>query len=102
MASCSIMGVVTQVGNVESGVSQKTGNQWQRMTIVVKKISNSQYEQFVALDLNGQNLQKVNPQIGMVGEFLFDPESRFSQPDPSKDGRWFTSLSCYGFKPFQS
>ena len=103
MANSSVMGVITQVFNPKSGVSQKTGNPWVRQQIVVKKISNSQYEQFVALDINGQNnIQKINPQVGMVGEFYFDAESRFSQQDQTKEGRWFTSLSCYNFKAFQA
>lgn len=103
MAQSSIMGVIIQVFNPESGTSPKTGNQWIRQQIIVKKISNSQYEQFVALDINGQNnIQKINPQVGMVGEFYFDAESRYSQPDPSNEGRWFTSLSCYNFKAFQA
>lgn len=103
MAQCSVMGVITQVFPIESGVSQKTGNQWQRQQILVKKISNSQFEQFVSLDLSGQNIQKVNPQVGMVGEFFFDAESRFiPSKDPSQQGRWFTSLSCYNCKPFQA
>lgn len=103
MAQCSVMGVITQVFNPETGTSPKTGNQWIRQQIIIKKISNSQYEQFVALDINGQNnIQKINPQVGMVGEFCFDAESRFSQPDQTKEGRWFTSLSCYNFKAFQA
>lgn len=103
MAQCSVMGVITQVFNPETGTSPKTGNQWVRQQIIIKKISNSQYEQFVSLDINGSNnIQKINPHVGMVGEFYFDAESRFSQPDPSKEGRWFTSLSCYNFKAFQA
>lgn len=103
MAQCSVMGVIIQVFNPETGTSPKTGNQWIRQQIIIKKISNSQYEQFVALDINGQNnIQKINPQVGMVGEFYFDAESRFSQSDQTKEGRWFTSLSCYNFKAFQA
>lgn len=104
MAQCGITGVITQVFQIESGTSEKTGKPWSRQQIIIKKISNSQYEQFVALDINGQNnIQKINPQVGMVGEFYFDAESRFiPSKDQSQSGRWFTSLSCYNFKAFQA
>lgn len=102
MAQCSVMGVITQVFPVQSGTSEKTGNQWSRQQIIVKKITNSQYEQFVSLDLNNQNIQKVNPQVGMVAEFYFDAESRYlPSKDQSQSGRWFTSLSCYNCNPYQ-
>lgn len=102
MAQCSVMGVITQVFPVQSGTSEKTGNQWSRQQIIVKKITNSQYEQFVSLDLNNQNIQKINPQVGMVAEFYFDAESRYvASKDQLQQGRWFTSLSCYNCKPYQ-
>ena len=103
MAQSSVMGVITQVFNTESGTS-KNGNPWVRQTFIVKKITNSQYESFVALDLNSQkNIEAIRPTVGMIGEFFFDAESREgNKPDPQTGiTRWFTSLSCYKVKPYQ-
>jgi len=101
MAQGNVVGIITQVMNVESGVSQQ-GKAWSRQTIIVKQIG-SKFDSFVALDLSGDKINEIHPQVGMIGDFQFDVTSREgSKPDPtSGNTRWFTSLSCYRVKPIQ-
>lgn len=101
MSKCSVLGVIQTITPMESGTG-RNGNQWTRVTIVVKEVSNSQYERNVAMEIYNDNITKINPTIGMMGEFRFEANSRYTEGIEGKPGRWFTSLTCFDFKPFQS
>ena len=91
MAFGKILGVITEVMPAESG-NKQNGGVWTRQQFVVKKIEESEYEHFVALTLSGEAIQKVAPQVGKVGWFLYDVES-----NKSNEGRWFTTAKCIRF-----
>lgn len=91
MAFGKILGVITEVMPAESG-NKQNGGVWTRQQFVVKKIEESEYEHFVALTLSGESIQKVAPQVGKVGWFLYDAES-----NKSNEGRWFTTAKCIRF-----
>lgn len=91
MAFGKILGVITEVMPAESG-NKQNGGVWTRQQFVVKKIEESEYEHYVALTLSGESIQKVAPQVGKVGWFLYDVES-----NKSNEGRWFTTAKCIRF-----
>ena len=98
MAQSSVIGFITAVYEPQSGTSA-AGNSWMRQSFVVKKISSSQRDSFVQLDIMGADrIAAIQPAVGKIGEFFFDAESRESQKEP---GKWFTSLTCYKAQPFQ-
>lgn len=101
MSKCSVLGIIQEIMPVDRGTS-RNGNQWTRQTIVVKEVTNSQYERIVAMDLFNDNIAKINPSIGMMGEFRFEANSRYNESNDGKPGRWFTSLTCFDYKPFQT
>lgn len=92
MAFGKVLGIITEVLPIEKGVKKNGGGEWMRQTFVVKKIEESDYEHFVALTCSGEQINRINPQVGQVGFFLYDVES-----NKSNEGRWFTNAVCKRF-----
>lgn len=92
MAFGKVLGIITEVEQVETG-QKKNGGTWSRQTFVLKKIEESSFEHFVALTIMGDAIQKIAPQVGQTGFFVYDVES-----NKSKEGRWFTTAVCKRFE----
>ena len=69
---------VCQVGQIQSGTSQQTGNQWRKQEFVVEWHENESdtQTQKVVLSVMNDNIEKLNVQLGDKLEIRFDLRSR--------------------------
>ena len=65
---------VCAVGQIQTGTSQQTGNQWRKQEFVVEWFENATdtQSQKVVLSLLNDNIEKLNVQIGDKMEVRFD------------------------------
>lgn len=90
-----ISGKVIYVSDIESGVSQRTGNTWESLSFVVE--TNDRYPQKAALKLFGQDRIEKNPvKLGDEVNVSFDINAR------EYNGRWFNSLDAWNVSPVSS
>ena len=69
---------VCQVGNIQTGTSQSTGNQWRKQEFVVEWHENESdtQTQKVVLSVMNDNIDKLKVQLGDKLEIRFDLRSR--------------------------
>lgn len=77
-----ITGIITHVLPVESGVSQNTGNEWKRQTVVLR--TEEQYPKDVAINLNKNHIDSIA--VGEKVTFSINITSREYQ------GKWYTQV----------
>ena len=65
---------VCQVGNIQSGTSQQTGNQWRKQEFVVEwyESPSDTQSQKIVLSVMNDNIDKLKVQIGDKMEVRFD------------------------------
>lgn len=88
--SMEIKGKVLQALPMEGGTS-KSGNPWQKASLIVEVAENPQYPKKVKIS----NMQKAEEfakiAIGVEATFKIGIESR------EYNGRWYTELTCWGW-----
>lgn len=69
---------VCQVGQIQSGTSQQTGNQWRKQEYVVEWHENESdtQTQKIVMSVMNDNIEKLNIQVGDKLEIRFDLRSR--------------------------
>lgn len=69
---------VCQVGQIQSGTSQQTGNQWRKQEYVVEWHENESdtQTQKIVMSVMNDNIEKLNVQVGDKLEIRFDLRSR--------------------------
>ena len=67
-----------QVGQIQSGTSQQTGNQWRKQEYVVEWHENESdtQTQKIVMSVMNDNIEKLNIQVGDKLEIRFDLRSR--------------------------
>lgn len=83
-----ITGTIVQALPIQSGVSQKTGNQWQTAQYVVEHES-GQYPKKMIFDVKGQKIQELNLQVGEQVTLHLNCDTR------EYNGRLFNSIDCW-------
>lgn len=90
-----IQGTVVAVGNVRSGVSEKTGQPWARQQIVVARSDNDNEYFKTVLEVKNEDIQRYDFHRGNKGSFRYFTTVEERQ---TKDGWWGTNH----FKDFVS
>lgn len=86
-----ISGVITQVLQPQTGVSQRTGNQWMKQQYVICH-DQGQYPKYLCFEVFGQEkIQQMNIQPNEYVTIHLDFNSSQSQ----KDGRWYNEVRCW-------
>lgn len=85
-----IQGCVVYVGQVYEGVSQ-SGKPYQRQTVVVEHGS-VMWPRKAVFEIKNEKIPEFHFHIGDKGLFQFDLDGR------EANGRWWPSVTCYGFK----
>ena len=69
---------VCQVGQIQSGISQQTGNQWRKQEYVVEWHENESdtQTQKIVMSVMNDNIEKLNVQVGDKLEIRFDLRTR--------------------------
>lgn len=69
---------VCQVGQIQSGTSQQTGNQWRKQEYIVEWHENETdtQTQKIVMSVMNDNIEKLNVQVGDKLEVRFDLRSR--------------------------
>ena len=69
---------VCQVGQIQSGTSQQTGNQWRKQEFVVEwhEYESDTQTQKIVMSVMNDNIEKLNLQIGDKLEVRFDLRAR--------------------------
>lgn len=85
-----IKGKIYYVGQVETGKSEKTGNEWQRQNFVVE-VQSGMYYKKISLSIMGQNLQRFGHLIvaGKSVNVSFDINAK------EYNGRWYNELTVW-------
>lgn len=86
-----ISGVITQVMQPQTGVSQKNGNAWMKQQYVICH-DQGQYPKFLSFGVFGQDkIQQMNIQPNEYVTVHIDANATQSQ----KDGKWYNDLRCW-------
>lgn len=85
---------VCQVGQIQSGTSQQTGNQWRKQEYVVEWHENETdtQTQKIVMSVMNDNIEKLNVQVGDKLEIRFDLRSR------EYNGRYYQDV----YSPFDA
>lgn len=88
-----ITGTIFVVLDKKSGVSQNTGNQWQRQEFVIDHPSGS-YSKKIAMTISGENVDRFADclQVGQKVKVSYDINAREWQ------GRWFNEISAWNIQ----
>lgn len=85
-----IKGKVIQALPIEGGTS-KSGNQWQKASLIVETAENPQYPKKVKIS-NMKNAEAFS-KIAIGSEVIFKVEIESRE----YNGRWYTELNCWGW-----
>lgn len=83
-----VKGVVVDMLPVQSGVSQRTGQQWMRQTVKLEHES-GQYPKSIVFDVSGSHIEECNLGRGEVVTVHLNINAR------EYNGRWFNSIECW-------
>lgn len=86
-----ITGAIKAIMPVQTGMSQRTGNQWASMEFVIE--TQEQYPKSCVMKIFGQDkISSFNLQMGETVTACFDIDAR------EYKGRWYNSISCFSIK----
>lgn len=89
-----IKGKVSNVGQVTSGTSTKTGNQWKSQDIVVDffETERDRWAQKVVLGVRNEKIDELKLKVGDTVEAGFELEAR------EYNGRWFQGTRLFSIR----
>lgn len=82
----TVSGIIYEITNKRSGVSQKSGNQWNSFDVVVETFRNDKYADFVAVNVFGKDESEF--QVGTKVSFNATLSSKIF------NGKYFTNISA--------
>ena len=90
--SFQVTGKIINIGMLESGVSRRTGTQWEKQTFVIEMEDREQHK--IPFEIWGHQRIQDNPleQDALV-DVMFDIDGRLF------NDRWYTTLSAWLVKP---
>lgn len=86
-----VTGVITQALPVQQGVSQKTGNQWQRASYIIEH-EHGQYPRRMVFDVSNGRIQELALQLGETVTLHLNVDCR---EYPQGSGRYFNSIEAW-------
>lgn len=86
-----VTGVITQALPVQQGVSQKTGNQWQRASYIIEH-EHGQYPRRMVFDVSNGRIQELALQLGEAVTLHLNVDCR---EYPQGSGRYFNSIEAW-------
>ena len=86
-----IQGTIVQVLPLQSGVSQRTGNQWQRASYIIEH-EHGQYPKRMVFDVSGVKIQELNLQMGEEVTLHLNISCR---EYPEGSGKFFNSIEAW-------
>ena len=96
MSKITLQGTIITALQPEQGISQRTGNPWQKQTFIIETSTNPQYSTRVAVTSFKQEI---------IDKFLgFPPGSSvevdcYVESSESQSGRWFTDVTAADIRP---
>lgn len=96
MSKITLQGTIIDALPMEQGISQRTGNPWQKQTFIIEKSTNPQYSTRVAV---------TSFKSDLINKFLGFPPGSAVEVDcwvesrESNSGRWFTELTAADIRP---
>lgn len=85
-----ITGVIEQIMPIESGISEKSGTEWQHRDIIIRSINRDVTQKF-CMNLFGASCKNVIIKEGNIIEFYFNVDARYVP----RLNKWFTSLHVW-------
>lgn len=90
MSELKVTGTITSISEVQTGVSERTGEEWAKIGFAIK--TGGQYPQDIYFTQFGvdkvERFQKFN-KVGDEVEVSFEPRSR------EYEGKWYTDLNAW-------
>ena len=86
-----VTGVITQALPIQQGVSQKTGNQWQRASYIIEH-EHGQYPRRMVFDVSNGRIQELALQLGETVTLHLNVDCR---EYPQGSGRYFNSIEAW-------
>lgn len=86
-----ITGTIVQALPIQQGVSQRTGNTWQRASYIIEHES-GQYPKRMVFDVSGNKIQELNLQVGEQVTLHLNISCR---EYPENSGKWFNSIEAW-------
>jgi len=86
-----ISGTIVLALPIQQGVSQRTGNAWQRAQYIIEHES-GQYPKRMVFDVSGNKIQELNLQVGEQVTLHLNISCR---EYPEGSGKWFNSIEAW-------
>ena len=86
-----VTGQIVQALPVQQGVSQRTGNAWQRASYIIEH-EHGQYPKRMVFDVSNAKIQELNIQIGEMVTLHLNISCR---EFPENSGKWFNSIEAW-------
>lgn len=86
-----VTGTIVMALQPQSGVSQKTGNQWMRQSYIIEH-EHGQYPRRLVFDVSNAKIQELNLQVGEMVTLHLNADCR---EYPQGSGKYFNSLEAW-------
>lgn len=91
MSDILVTGTIVMALQPQSGVSQKTGNQWVRQPYIIEH-EHGQYPHRLVFDVSNAKIQELNLQVGEMVTIHLNADCR---EYPAGSGKYFNSLEAW-------
>jgi len=91
MSDILVTGNIVMALQPQSGVSQKTGNQWVRQSYIIEH-EHGQYPRRLVFDVSNAKIQELNLQVGEMVTIHLNADCR---EYPQGSGKYFNSLEAW-------
>ena len=92
-----VTGLITQALPVQQGVSQRTGNQWQRASYIIEH-EHGQYPRRMVFDVSNGRIQELSLQVGETVTLHLNVDCR---EYPQGSGKFFNSIEAWKVERMQ-
>lgn len=96
MSKITLQGTIITALPMEQGMSQRTGNPWQKQTFIIETSSNPQFSTRVAVSVF--KMETINKFLGFPPGSAVEVDC-YVESRESQSGRWFTEVTAADIRP---
>lgn len=96
MSKITLQGMIIKALQPEQGMSQRTGNPWQKQTFIIETSNNPQFSTRVAV--SAFKMETINKFLGFPPGSAVEVDC-YVESRESNTGRWFTEVTAADIRP---